>query len=585
MKFRRRTTQWLAVLLLVCDGSAVAEDPRPPGPLDQRIDELVAKADPAGDDWITEQQQQHAGARLKEVGHFLEDDAATAADLGTCVLPDARSTVLRPAQLHDMTLPGGVRIQRLDPAAVLPAEQPVTAALEALRSSLGAMPRRTKFKVIAVRAAAPDSFVTEIRVEAGGHAAGHPLQQTATWEIRWQGPDQDCRIAGLALRAFEEVQAPRPLFADCTAAVLGTLPSWSDQLQRGADHWYGKIDAVGELNFMGHHGIAVGDVNGDGLEDVYVAMGTGLPNKLLLAAPDGSVRDTALEAGVAWLDDTKGVLLVDMDNDGDADLVCAIGPTIVICKNDGTGKFNQFVRWRASTPAAFYSLAAADYDGDGDLDLYGCRYVKVSYGISLPIPFHDANNGPTNHLLRNEGNDVFRDVTIEVGMGRNNSRFSLACAWMDYDHDGDPDLYVANDFGRNNLFRNDGGRFIDVAAEAGAEDQAAGMGVSWSDFDADGDMDLHVSNMFSSAGQRIAYQSRFQPQVQDAQRQQIQQHSLGNTLLVNQGDGTFRDASAAAGIRMGRWAWGGRFVDINNDGFDDLVVPNGFLTNPLEDDL
>ncbi|NIM00336.1 MAG: hypothetical protein GTN89_05325, partial [Acidobacteria bacterium] len=328
----------------------------------------------------------------------------------------------------------------------------------------------------------------------------------------------------------------------------------------GADYWFGRIDAVGELNLMGHQGIAIGDLSGDGLDDVYVAMGTGLPNKLLVRQPDGTVRDTAHASGVAWLDDTKGVLFADTDNDGDRDLLTAIGNTIVLAKNDGRGGFERFVLMKAPTSAAFYSLSAADFDLDGDLDIYGTRYVEQSYGVSVPIPFHDANNGPTNHLLRNDGEDVFLDVTAEVGLDENNRRFSLIGAWADYDDDGDPDLYVANDFGRNNLYRNDGGTFTDVAAETGTEDQAAGMGVAWADHDADGDFDLYVTNMFSAAGRRVAYQPRFQSSLAAEQRSAIQRHSLGNTLFVND-QGRLADRSDDAGVRMGRWGWGSIFLD------------------------
>jgi len=314
-------------------------------------------------------------------------------------------------------------------------------------------------------------------------------------------------------------------------------------------------------------------------------MGTGLPNRLCLQQKDGSVRDVAVDAGVAWLDDTKGVVFADMDNDGDQDLLCAIGPTIVLCKNSGQGQFRRFVSMRARTPAAFYSLSVGDFDLDGDLDVYGCRYVSVRYGVSVPLPFHDARNGPTNHLMRNDGNDKYTDVTFRVGLEVNNTCFSLAAAWMDYDSDGDPDLYVANDFGRNNLYRNDGGKFTDVAAEAGVEDQAAGMGVSWGDFDLDGDPDLYVTNMFSAAGNRIAFQSRFQKGASAADLEAIRGHSLGNSLFQNQGDGTFREVGEQAGVRMGRWGWGARFVDLDNDGRDDIVAPNGFLTGRVKDDL
>jgi hypothetical protein len=158
------------------------------------------------------------------------------------------------------------------------------------------------------------------------------------------------------------------------------------------------------------------------------------------------------------------------------------------------------------------------------------------------------------------------------------------------------DLYVANDFGRNNLYRNGpvpegetgskGGRkFTDVAADAGVEDISAGMGVAWADYNHDGWMDLYVSNMYSAAGNRVAYQRRFRGVDDDSTRARFQRHARGNSLFENAGDGTFRDVSVAAGVTMGRWAWGSQFVDLNNDSRDDLVVANGYVTNEDSRDL
>ena len=144
---------------------------------------------------------------------------------------------------------------------------------------------------------------------------------------------------------------------------------------------------------------------------------------------------------------------------------------------------------------------------------------------------------------------------------------------------------MANDFGRNNLYRNDDGKFEDVAAEAGVEDISAGMSVTWGDYDNDGQMDLYVSNMFSSAGNRIAYQRNFNTQATGQIRSELQRHARGNSLFRNTGEGTFEDVSIDTGVTMGRWAWSSNFVDLNNDGWEDIVVANGFLTNDDTQDL
>ena len=188
-------------------------------------------------------------------------------------------------------------------------------------------------------------------------------------------------------------------------------------------------------------------------------------------------------------------------------------------------------------------------------------------------------------LLRNLGSLQFQNVTERVGLDQNNRRFSLAAAWEDFDNDGDQDLYVSNDYGRNNLYRNDDENFVDVAAEAGVEDIAAGMSVSWADYNHDGHVDLYVDNMFSAAGGRLVYQPGFQSGADDAVRGHFQRHARGNTLFENLGDGRFRDRSVDARVTMGRWAWGSMFVDINNDGSEDLIVANGFMTNQKSDDL
>ena len=117
------------------------------------------------------------------------------------------------------------------------------------------------------------------------------------------------------------------------------------------------------------------------------------------------------------------------------------------------------------------------------------------------------------------------------------------------------------------------------------EDIATGMSVSWGDYNRDGLMDVYIGNMFSSAGNRIAYQNRFAPGSSQQMKSYLRRTARGNSLFANMGDGTFRDVSELANVTVGRWAWASKFIDLNNDGNQDLVVANGFITTQDTGDL
>ena len=443
-----------------------------------------------------------------------------------------------------------------------------------------------KFKISEVRMNEEDVETLVLVQCVRGSESSKRIQVNATWRCQWTKEDLP-RIRKVSVFNHEIVESQRG-FVDCTVEALSDQQLIDEQFRFGRDHWYGRLE--GALGIEGRgNGIAIGDINNDGLEDLYLCQSAALPNRMLLRQRDGSLRDISAQAGVDWLDSTRAALFVDLDNDDDQDLVLAQDTRIVVHENAGNGKFP--VRARLASKSLLFSLNAVDYDNDGDLDLYVCGYsgagqISPQDVFASPMPYHDAENGAPNALLSNEGGWKFRDTTEESGLAQKNLRFSLASVWEDYDNDGDQDLYVANDFGRNNLYRNDEGRFVEVTAEAGVEDIGPGMSASWGDVNNDGLVDLYVSNMFSSAGSRITRQSQFRSEMSQQDLQGFQRHARGNSLFINQGDGTFSDEAESSATVMGRWAWGSLFVDLNNDGWKDLYVTNGFVTaERREDDL
>jgi tetratricopeptide (TPR) repeat protein len=414
-------------------------------------------------------------------------------------------------------------------------------------------------------------------------AASEGQYRVGLWKLQWTNG----QVTHFSPVEETVVTAPAPLFREITAHAFGGVDSFDFQLRRGIPYWRAHLDAASGIDVHGHNGIAVGDIDNDGLDEIYVCQPGGLPNRLYKNR-GGAFEDITTSAGVGVLDPTSSALFLDLRNSGYQDLVLLRpdGPLLFI--NQGGTRFAHqpgAFRFRTTPKGSFTGMAAADYDRDGRVDLYLCTYSFFRDGnqYRYPSPYHDAQNGPPNFLFRNQltgdGSGAFLDVTESVGLNQNNNRFSFAAAWCDYNGDGWPDLYVANDFGRKNLYRNEGGRFRDVAREAGVEDIGDGMSAAWFDYDGDGRPDLYVSNMWSDAGQRIVSQKPLQPAAA------WKRHAKGNSLYWNKGDGTFEETGAAEGVEMGRWAWASDGVDFDNDGVPEIFITTGMLTNSSETDL
>lgn len=563
------------------------------GPLSEVIDRLS----PEDDGWDTEAFSEAASAQLYRLAALLKSPDAETAAFARLATESFTSVPLKPdGPSLELVETNEFNIHEWNGNAPASQSLSLSAACRQFRAAFAAQETlQLKTKLYKVQPKEKDLTLTDVLVEAAGKApSGDRRQINTEWRCHWKSGTEHPLLKRIELLNYREVTRPKsegkPLFSDQTEAALGRNASLHQQLLHSTDHWRARIPQSFGLDVVANVGLLLADLNGDDLEDLYLCQQGGLPNLLFVRQPDGTFLDATKGSGADWLDFTASALAIDLDKDGDRDLIAALQFELLLMRNNGLAEFELVAR--VPLAAQTFSVSAADYDLDGDLDLFTCGYnpsqedLLESGALGAPTPFHDANNGGRNSLLKNVGLFEFRDATAESGMSaQNNTRFSFAAAWEDYDRDGDPDLYVANDYGRNNLYRNDSGRFVDIAGALKIEDMSSGMSVSWGDLNRDGHSDLYVSNMFSSAGNRITFQNQFQDGDAGESLDIFQRFARGNALFHATPDGGFTDVSTESGATMARWAWGSRLADLDNDGWEDILVANGFISTPDTGDL
>jgi hypothetical protein len=563
--------------------------------------------------------------------------ARLSADLAALQFPGERSRELfaETVQVTDLAAapPGGDAALTFRPWPVQPALETRTLADLSLWAPLLSAADWCEYaKVFLIQGTHPGEDESRYTASAGTEGlvklkSGDWAGFTGRMEIEFQKQSGEWRIIAWHTRELQIATSRERLFTE----ALGSAVSENDAaLLRRCEHSRESVKFYqnGQRNpphpyfstISANHkpGVSVADVNGDGWDDLYIMVRIGT-NMLLLNKGDGTFAEESVKYGLALPGHTTCAIFADFDNDGDQDAL--LGRSLLktaYLENVG----DLFVQHKAPpwSPMAVVSMSAADYNKDGLLDVYLCTYRAAAPPQSAPgggtavvatdefdwmdefLPPDQAAEyrrrlkaeralapdgafpelldqvGPPNMLLVNKGRGVFEPAPENktVGLWRN----SLQATWGDYDRDGDPDLYIANDWAPDNLLRNDGpAGFTDVTAQSGITSYGFAMGASWGDYDNDGREDVYVSNMYSKAGRRITAQI-------PGLKQSYLQSAEGNWLYHHGTDGKFTQVAGmeppAVTVMKAGWSWGGKFADFDNDGWLDLYVLSGYFTAPKE---
>ena len=352
-------------------------------------------------------------------------------------------------------------------------------------------------------------------------------------------------------------------------------------------------------NYYNGGGVAIGDINNDGLNDIYFTANL-KENKLYLNKGDLKFEDISVSAGVigkkSW---STGVTMADVNADGLLDIyVCYSGEVAGSNKenelyiNIGKNKFKESAKEYGLNDAGLSTHASFfDYDLDGDLD---CYVLNNSYKDPERVSLFkqeriELGADGADRLYQNKGNGHFEDVTAKSGIFSSNIGFGLGVSVGDLNNDFWPDIYISNDFWeRDYLYiNNKNGTFSEQLTDRMSYTSASSMGSDMADINNDGNLDIFTTDMLPPDNYRLKAATKFDEYYfEDLKFKNTYFHQyLQNCLQVNRGDGTFQETAHFSGIAATDWSWGALIFDMNMDGKKDIFVSNGVYSDITDSDF
>jgi hypothetical protein len=404
----------------------------------------------------------------------------------------------------------------------------------------------------------------------------------ADQELQWQ-QESDYRCAKLPVSSGEEVGFSQ---LDTRITNIDFVNSVTD------------TQIISNQHLLDGSGVAIGDIDDDGYCDIYFCRLNG-PNVLYRNQGNWQFEDITLKAGVSLSDRySKGATFADIDGDKDLDLLVTVLDGQNACfKNDGQGNFTDVTAEAGLSSlkdrTGNTTMALGDIDGDGDLDLYMVAYkYKARRDRESPIlnesglMLYESDFGERDILYINNGRGVFEDVDLESDVFRREDgravmmprAWGLTARMQDMDNDGDPDIYVCNDFASADfIWMNNGdSTFTAIPMLAIRTTSSSSMTIAFSDINRDGNLDFFVADMLSRDHKRRKMQMGEMARTKiNVGKIYNRPQVMRNTLQLNRGDGTYAEIGNFSGLYASDWTWSAIFLDVDLDGFEDLLTTTG----------